>query len=45
MYICVSELSIIGSINGLSHERRQAIILTNAGIVLIGPWEQTSVKS
>ena len=37
MHICVSELIIIGSNNGLSPERRQAIIWTNAGILLIGP--------
>ena len=30
-------LTIIGSDNGLSPGRRQAIILTNAGILLIGP--------
>ena len=35
--ICVGKLSIIGSDNGLSPGRRQAIILTNAGILLIGP--------
>ena len=35
--ICVSELTVIGSDNGLSPERRQAIIWTNAGILLIGP--------
>ena len=34
-HICVSKLTIIGSDNGLSPERRQAIIWTNAGIVLI----------
>ena len=34
-HICVSKLSIIGSDNGLSPGRRQAIIWTNAGIVLI----------
>ena len=34
-HICVSELSIIGSDNGLSPGRRQAIILTNGGILLI----------
>ena len=34
-YICVSELPIIGSNNGLSPGRRQAIIWTNAGILLI----------
>ena len=36
-FICVSKLTIIGSDNGLSPGRRQAIILTNAGILLIGP--------
>ena len=35
-YICVSKLTIIGSDNGLSPGRRQAIIWTNAGIWLIG---------
>ena len=34
-HICVSELTIIGSDNGLSPIRRQAIIWTNAGILLI----------
>ena len=37
VYICVSKLNIIGSDNGLSPGRRQAIIWTNAGILLIGP--------
>ena len=36
-YICVSKLNIIGSDNGLSPGRRQAIIWTNAGILLIEP--------
>ena len=36
-HICVGNLAIIGSDNGLSPERRQAIIWTNAGILLIGP--------
>ena len=36
-HICVGKLSIIGSDNGLTPERRQAIIWTNAGILLIGP--------
>ena len=36
-HICVGNLAIIGSDNGLSPDRRQAIILTNAGILLIGP--------
>ena len=36
-HICVSKLTIIGSDNGLSSGRRQAIIWTNAEILLIGP--------
>ena len=36
-HICVSNLTIIGSDNGLSPSWRQAIIWTNAGILLIGP--------
>ena len=36
-HICVGKLTIIGSDNGLSPGRRQAIIRTNAGISLIGP--------
>ena len=36
-HICVGKLTIIGSDNGLSPERRQAIISTSAGILLIGP--------
>ena len=35
-HICVCNLTIIGSDNGLSPDRRQAIIWTNAGILLIG---------
>ena len=35
--ICVSKLTIIGSDNGLSPGRRQAIIWTNAGILLMRP--------
>ena len=34
-HICVSKLTIIGSDNGLSPGRRQAIIWTNAWILLI----------
>ena len=34
-HICVSNLTIIGSDNGLSPGRRQAIIWTNDGILLI----------
>ena len=37
-HICVVKLIIIGSDNGLSPGRRQAIIWTNTGILLIGPW-------
>ena len=33
--MCVGNLTIIGSDNGLSPDRRQAIICTNAGILLI----------
>ena len=36
-HICVGKLTIIGADNGLSPERRQAIVWTNAGILLIGP--------
>ena len=36
-HICVGNLAIIGSDNGLSPGRRQAIIWTSAGILLIGP--------
>ena len=36
-HICVSKLTINGSDNGLSPSRRQAIIWTNDGILLIGP--------
>ena len=36
-HICVSKLTIIGSDNGLSPDRRQAIIWTNAGKLLFGP--------
>ena len=35
---CVSKCTIIGSDNGLSPGRRHAIICTNAGILLTGPW-------
>ena len=38
-HICVSNLTIIGSDNGFSPGRRQAIIWTNVGILLIGPLE------
>ena len=35
-HICVDKLTIIGSDNGLSPDRRQAIIWTNAGLLSIG---------
>ena len=37
-HICVSKLTIIASDNGLSPDRHQAIIWTNAGLLLIGPF-------
>ena len=36
-HICVSKLTVIGSDNGLSPGRHQAIIWTNTGILLIRP--------
>ena len=36
-HMCVSELTIIGSDNGLSPGRRQAIIWNNAGLLLMEP--------
>ena len=36
-HICVSKVTIVDSGNGLSPVRRQAIIWTNAGILLIEP--------
>ena len=36
-HICVNNLTSIGSDNGLSPGRRQAIIWTDAGILFIGP--------
>ena len=36
-HVCISKLTIIGSDNGLSLGRCQAIIWTSAGILLIGP--------
>ena len=37
MHICVVNLTIIGSDNGLSPGRRQAITWSNVGMLLIGP--------
>ena len=39
MHICVSKQTIVGSDNGLLPGRRQAIIWTNAGILLTGTLE------
>ena len=36
-HMCVSKLTIIGSDNGLSPDQRQAIIWTNAWLLLSGP--------
>ena len=36
-HICVSNLNIIGSDNGLSPKRHQGMIWTNTGILLIAP--------
>ena len=36
-HICVSKITIMGSDNGLSPDRRQAIIWTNAVLLSIGP--------
>ena len=37
MHICISKITIIGSYNGLSPGRHQAIIWKKAGILLSGP--------
>ena len=36
-HICVGKSTIIGSDNGLSPDRHQAIVWANAGILIIGP--------
>ena len=41
-HICASKLTIIGSYNGLSPDRLQAIIWTKAGMLLIGPLGKNS---
>ena len=38
-HICIGNLTNFGSDNGLWPGRRQAVIWTNAGILLIGPLE------
>ena len=44
-HLCVGEHANIGPNNGLSPNRRQAIIWTNAGILLIEPLKTNSIKS
>ena len=54
LYLCLSCINpsryasfnkdIIGSNNGLSPDRHQAIIWTIAELFLLDPWEQISVK-
>ena len=44
-HICANKLTTIGSVNGFSPGRRQAIIWSSAGILLIRPLEEISVKS
>ena len=39
-HLCVGNLTIVGSDNGLSPGRRKAIIWTNAGILSIAPYKQ-----
>ena len=36
-HVCIGNLTIIDSDNGLSPGQHQAIIWTNAGMLLIGP--------
>ena len=43
-HICVGKTTIIGSDNGLSPDRRQAIIWTNAGILMIGNKLQSNLN-
>ena len=43
-HICVNKLTIIGSDNGLSPGRRQAIIRTNAGILLIWHFSEILIE-
>ena len=43
MQICVGNLIIIGSGNGLLPDQREAFTWTNAGILLIGHLKQASV--
>ena len=44
-HICIGKLTAIVSDHGLSPSRHQVIIWTNAGILILDPWEQPSVKS
>ena len=40
-HIYVGNLTIIRPVNGLSPDRCQAVVWTNAGILLVGPWGTT----
>ena len=44
MHICVGDLTIIASDNGLSPGQGQVIIWTNAGVLLIRPLRTNSVE-
>ena len=44
-HTCVGNVTIVGSDNGLSPGRRQAIIWTTSGILLIGPSETMVIVS
>ena len=45
MHICITEATIIGSDTSLSPGKCQAIIQTNAGILLIGYLETNSSET
>ena len=44
MHICVGNLTMIGSDNGLSPGRRMPLSNPMLAYCLLDPWEQTSVK-
>ena len=44
-HICIGKFTIIGSENGLAPGRRQAIIWTNAGILLTGHFSEILIKN
>ena len=43
-HVCVGDLTVIGSDNGLAPGRCQTIIWTSAGILLIGPLETNFIE-